>query len=98
MDLQRDWIYNKDFENFRKHILPRTCHLRILFCGSFHEQPIEYALLNLTDHDQMFFVPKLIATTKATAISKSFHGEILTIETKNCHLGFARLLRHCGEK
>src|SRR6218665_334860 len=94
IDLQED----EDFDIFRKHILPRTCHLGILFCGSFYEQPIKYALLNLTDHDQMFVEPKLIAATNATTTPKCFHGEILTIETKNCHLGFARLLRHCGEK
>src|SRR6218665_4196854 len=89
---------DEDFDSFCKHILPRICHMGMLFCGSFYEQPVEYAMLNLTNLDQMFFDRKLIAATDASVISKHFHGEILTIETINCHLGFARLLRRRSEK
>src|SRR6218665_1998061 len=56
-------------------------------------------MLNLTDLDTMFIErrPKRIATTNARVISKSFDGEILIIESKNCHMGFARLLQRRGE-
>src|SRR6218665_323960 len=95
MDSQR----SDDSDNLRRHILPRTCTLGMLFCGSFYELPVEYAMLNLTDLDTMFIErrPKRIATTNAMVISKSFDGEILIIESKNCHMGFARLLQRRGE-
>src|SRR6218665_2483384 len=89
---------DEEFDSFCKHILPCVCHNGMLFCGSFYEQPMEYVLLNLTDLDQMFFDRKRIAVTDTTVISKHFHGELLTIETRNCHLGFARLLRRRNGK
>src|SRR6218665_2216645 len=89
MDSQSD----ENFETFRKHILPRTSNKGALFCGSFYELPLEYALLNLTDLDHLSFDRTLIAASETADVSKYFNGEILTIETKNCRLGFARLLR-----
>src|SRR5688572_24457563 len=87
MDLQQD----ADFDTFRRHILPRISNAGMLFCGSFYEQPLEYAMLNITDLDDMYFNRKLIAATETAIVSKYFQGEILTLETSNCHLGFARL-------
>src|SRR5678815_846034 len=94
MELQQD----ENLDNFRKDILPRSCHKGIIFCGSFYELPLEYAMLNLTDLDQMFFNRKLIAATETAVISKYFRGEILTLETNNCHLGFAKFLRRREDK
>src|SRR6218665_2980771 len=89
MDSQSD----ENFETFRKHILPRTSNKGALFCGSFYELPLEYALLNLTDLDHLSFDRTLIAASETADVSKYFNEEILTIKTKNCRLGFARLLR-----
>src|SRR6218665_599121 len=94
MDLQ----HSENFATFCNNILTRPCKKGLLVCGSFHEQALEYAMLNLTDLDHLSVDRTLIAATEETVIPKNFYGEILTFETNNCHLGFARLLRRHGEE
>src|SRR6218665_2651222 len=83
----------KDYFEFRKVLNSRDTPVRFLTCGSFFEMPILYFLSNPTDIDAMYCDMTFCAIYDHVKIPERLARNVLIIETKDCHAGFARL-RH----
>src|SRR6218665_1662481 len=62
-----------------------------LLCGSFFELPLLYFLSNPTDFDIMFCDMTLCAMYDHVNVPATHAGNVLTIDSTDCHVGFVRL-------
>jgi len=83
--------FKKDYFEFRKVLSSKAEPVGHLTCGSFFEMPLLYFLSNPTDIDIMYCDMTLCAIFDHVTIPARLARNVLTIDTKDCHVGFARL-------
>src|SRR6218665_49276 len=81
----------KDYFEFRKVFFPKDEHIRYLTCGSFFEIPLLYFLSNPTDIDTMYCDMTIFATHNNVNVPARLARNVLIIDTRDCHIGYARL-------
>src|SRR6218665_1106438 len=81
----------EDYFEFRKVLFSRDEHVIHLTCGSFFEIPLLYFLSNPTDIDLMYCDMSLCAMHSHAKVPAWLARNVLIIDTKDCHIGYARL-------
>ena len=78
-------IHSKEeYTRFRRQLLKRKESNGNILCGSFAELPFEYVLANPTDADKLCWIK---------IASQGHISDSLIVDTRDCHAGFARLLK-----
>src|SRR6218665_3940501 len=83
--------FAKEYSEFKKVLFSRNPNpANHLFCGSFFELPLLYILSNPTDIDIMYCDMAVCAIFDQVN-SPEKEGNVLKIDSTNCHLGYVRL-------
>ena len=83
---------NRRYRRFRKLLLTKKKRHSCFISGSCLELPVGYVLTNPTDVDKMYWA-KYITASQSDAVNhdRRIPDPTFVIDTKDCHIGFARL-------
>src|SRR6218665_660168 len=81
----------KEYFEFHKALFSRDEPARHLLCGSFFELPLLYFFSYPTDIDVMYCDTTLCAIYDHVNVPAARARNVLTIDTRDCHVGFVRL-------